>query len=149
MLRRELGQVQHLLVVEVVAHEMRLDIENELPGEALRARPRQLRLARLGRVDLEHAAAVDLVHGQKSGGHAAARLHELPAAQAEPLAVGVGQLEDAPLDALLRLALRRRKILAIGHDLGRYRGCGRSRLGTCDETLFSFTEPTAHRPLPS
>jgi hypothetical protein len=64
---------------------------------ALRPRQHQLRLARLGFVDLEHVAAVDLLHGQECGGHAAARPHELPAAQAEPLGVGVGQFQNPPL----------------------------------------------------
>ena len=45
----ELAEVQQLLVVEVVAHEMGLDVEDELAGEALRAGLRQLGLARLGR----------------------------------------------------------------------------------------------------
>ena len=91
------------------------------PAEALRPCPRQFGLARLRRVDLEHAGAEDLVHGEEGSGHAATRLHELPAAQAEPLAVVVGKLEDALFDALLRVALRRRQKLAVGNYLGWYR----------------------------
>ena len=128
-------------MIEVVAHEMGLDVEDELPGQVLGAGQQQLGLARLGGLDLEHAAAVDLVHGDERGGHAAAGLHELPAAEPEPLAVGVGQFEDSPLDALLRLALRGWKILAVRHDLGGYRRCGRGRLGTRDQTLFTLAEP--------
>ena len=149
MLGRELSEAQKFRMLEVVAHEMGLDIEDELPGQALRARLHQLGLVRLGRRDLEHVGSIDLIHGEESSGHAAARLHELPTAQAEPLAVNVRQLEDAPFDALLRLALPRRKILAVRNDLGRNRGCGRSRFGACDKTLFSFAEPTTHRRLPS
>src|SRR5262249_13368081 len=50
-----------------------------------------------------------------------------------------------PLEALLRLALRGRKILTVRYDLGRYRRCGRSRFGTRYQTLFPFTEPRTHR----
>src|SRR5262245_19624889 len=143
----ELCQIQQFLVVEIVAHEMRLHVENELTAQALRPCPGELGLARLGRVDLEYAGAIDLVHGEKGSGHAAARLHELPAAQSETLAVVVGELKDAPLDALLRLALRRRKIFTIGHNLRWDRRGGGSRLCTCHQPLLSFTQPTAHRGL--
>src|SRR5262249_52145604 len=89
--------------------------------------------------------AVDLVHGKESRRHPAARAHELPAAQAQSLAVEVRQLVYAFLDPLLRRALRGRQILAVRHDLGRYRRRGRRLLGTRDKALFSFTEPTTHR----
>ena len=148
VLAGERGQPQDPGVVEVIAYEMGLHIEDELTGEALRACLHQLGLVRLGGRDLEHARPVDLVHRQERRGHAAARLQELPPAQAESLAVLVRQLEDAPLDVLLRLALGWREILAVRHDLGRYRGCGRSSFGTDDQTLLSLAEPSTHRPLP-
>src|ERR1051326_8517095 len=85
---------------------MGLDVEDELPSERLRARQHQLRFVRLGLLDLEYVAAVDLLHGEESRGHAAARAHELPAAQPEPFAVGIGQFENPPLEPLPRLALR-------------------------------------------
>src|SRR5262249_2215855 len=138
-------ETQQLLVLEIVANEMGLDIEDELSGQALGARQHQLRLACLGLIDLEHVAAVDFPHGEKRGGHAATRAHELAAAQPEPLTVYFSQFEDPPLEALLRLALRGRKILTVRYDLGRYRRCGRSRFGTRDQTLFPFTEPRTHR----
>jgi hypothetical protein len=75
-------------------------------------------------------------------------LHKLPTGQAEPFAVKVGQLQNSPLDTLLRLALWWWKILAVRYDLGGYRGCGRSRFGPCDKTLFSFAEPATHDDLP-
>jgi hypothetical protein len=78
VLGREFSEAQKFRMLEVVAHEMGLDIEDEL------------------------------------------------------LTVDVRQLEDSPFDALLHLALRRWKILAIGYDLGGYRGCGRSRFSACD-----------------
>ena len=145
MLAGEIAETEQLLVIEIVADEVRLHVEDELPGQALCSRHHQLRLARLGLLHLEHVAAVDLLHGQKCGGHAAARVHELPAAQAEPLGVGIRQLQDPPLEALLRLALRRRKIFAVRYDLGRDRRRSRSRFGTRDEALFAFTEPGTHR----
>src|SRR5437899_6654955 len=135
-------------MLEVVAHEMGLDIENELSSQALRACPHQLRLVRLGRRDLEHVGTIDLVHSYKGGGHAAACLHELPTAQAEPFAVDVGQLQNSPLHAFLRLALRRWKILTVRYDLGGKRGCDRSCFSTCDKPLFSLAEPTTHRRSP-
>ena len=119
----ELGEIQELLLIEVVAHEVGLDIEDELSGQALRAGSCQLGLAGFGGVDLEDPATIDLVHGEEGRRHAAARLHELPAAQPEPFAVLVGELEDAPLDTLLRFALRRGKVLAVRYNLGRYRRC--------------------------
>ena len=68
-------------MVEVVAHEMGLHIEDELAGEALRPCLGQLGFARLGRRDLEDVA-VDLVHRDEGRRHAAARAEELPAVQA-------------------------------------------------------------------
>src|SRR5262249_3102019 len=64
VLARESGEAQQLLVLEVIANEMGLDIENELSGQALRPRQHQLWLVRLGRVDLKYVA-IDLVHGEK------------------------------------------------------------------------------------
>src|SRR5262249_59689136 len=111
---------------------------------ALRARQHQLRLVRLGRVDLKYVA-IDLVHGEKGRSHAAARLHELPPAQAKPLTADVGQLKDPPLHALLCLALRRRGIFSIRHDLGRYRGCGGNRFSSPYPAVVSVAGPTTTR----
>jgi hypothetical protein len=99
-------------VVEIVTNEVSLDIENKLSGQTLRPCQHQLRLVRLGRLDLEYVA-IDLVHGEKGRSHAAARLHELAPAQAKPLAADVGQLQDPPLDPLLCLALWWRKIFSV------------------------------------
>ena len=104
----------------------------------------QLRRVGFGRVYLEHISPVNLLHGEEGRGHAAAGRHELPAAEAQLLAVLVSQFENPPLDTLLHLALRGRKILTIRNDLSRYRRCSRSRLGSCDKALFSFAKPTAH-----
>ena len=147
VLARKIRQTQQLLVIEVVAHEMGLDVEDELAGEALRARQHQLGLAGLCRGDLENIA-VDVVHGEECRRHAAARVQELPAAQAEVLAVQVSELVDPRLDLLLCSALRGREILAVGNNLSGDRRCRRCRLGTRDEALFSFTKPSAHRSPP-
>src|SRR5262249_20747814 len=109
----EIAEPQQLLVIEIVADEVSLHVEDELPGETLRPRLHQLRLARLGLVDQEHVTAVDLLHGEECGRHAAASPHELPAAPSEPAAVATGQFQEAPLEPLLRLALRGRKILTV------------------------------------
>jgi hypothetical protein len=147
VLARKIRQTQQLLVIEVVAHEMGLDVEDKLAGEALRARQHQLGLAGLGGRDLEDIT-VDVVHCEERRRHAAARVQELPAAQAEAIAVHVGELVDPRLDPLLRGALRGREILSVGDDLGGNRGSSRCRLGARDEALFSFTKPTAHRSPP-
>src|SRR5262249_58424949 len=57
----ERGQAQELLVLEIVANEMSLDVENKLSGQTLRPRQHQLRLVGLGRFDLEYVA-IDFVH---------------------------------------------------------------------------------------
>src|SRR5262245_4246779 len=144
VLARESGEAQQLLVLEVIANEVGLDIENELSGQALCPRQHQLRLVRFGRVDLKYVA-IDLVHGEKGRSHAAARLHKLPSTEANPLAADVGQLQHPAFDALLCLTLRRREVFSIGHDLCRYRGCGGSRFSSGYQALFSFAEPTTHR----
>ena len=144
MLARELAEAEQLVVIEIVAHEVGLHVEDELPGEALGARLHEFGLARLRFVDLKHAA-VDFLHGEEGGRHAAAGLHELAAAQAEAPGVDVGQFQDAPFHPLLQVALRGRQILAVRYDLGRYRGCGGSRFGTRDQALFALAEPAAHR----
>jgi hypothetical protein len=149
VLAREFGEAEKLLVVEVVAHEVGLHVEDELAGQSLRARLRQLGLVRLGRRHLEDVAAVDLVHGDEGRGHATARAQELAAVEAEPGRIGIGKLDDAALDPLLGRTLPGRQILAVGDDLGRDRRCRRRFLGACDEALFAFTEPVTHRFPPS
>src|SRR5882672_6336404 len=144
MLAGELSKAKQFLVLEIVAHEMGLHIEDELAGEALRPRQHHFGIMLLGGFDLEDRA-VDLVHGEEGCRHAAARAHELAAAQAQPPAVEVRQRVYALLDPLLRGTLRGRQILAVRHDLGRYRRSGGGFLGPCDKALFSFTEPTTHR----
>src|SRR5262245_16486041 len=73
----ERGQAQELLVLEIVANEMSLNVENKLSSQTLRPRQHQLRLVRLGRFDLEYVA-IDFVHREEGCSHAAARFHELP-----------------------------------------------------------------------
>ena len=71
-------------------------------------------------------------------------VQELPAAQAEMLAVEVSEFVNPRLDLLLRRALWWREILAVGNNLGGNRRWGRCRLGARDEALFWFTKPRAH-----
>ena len=143
VLARKVRKPKQLLVIEVVTHEMGLDIEDELIGEALGARQHQFGLAGLGGRDLENIA-VDVIHGEERRRHAAACVQELPAAQAEVLAVHVRELVDPCLDLPLRRALRGREIFAVGNNLSRYRRCRRCRLRARDETLLSLTKPSAH-----
>jgi hypothetical protein len=76
--RREVVQAEEFLVIEIVAYEVGVHVDDELSGDALRPRQDQLRLVGLGGVDLEHVDAVDLFERKESGGHAAACRHELP-----------------------------------------------------------------------
>src|SRR5258706_12299192 len=126
-------------MLEIVAHEVGLDVEDELPCETFRPCQHHFGLTGLGRRDLEDVA-VDLVHGEKGGRHTAARSHKLPAVQAERFAVKVGQLINARFDLLLDRALRSRKRLAVTYYLGWKRRCGPSRLGPPAKAPFSFTE---------
>jgi len=112
-------------------------------GEALRARKHQLGFAGLGGCHLEDVA-VDVVHREKGRGHAAARVQELPAAQSEPFAVGIGKLVDSRFHLLLNGALRGREVLAVRYDLGGNRRRRRCCFGAGNEALFSVTQPTAH-----
>src|SRR5205085_5963173 len=84
------------------------------------------------------------VHCEECRRHAAARVQELPAAQAEMLAVQVGEIVDPRLDLLLCSALRGREILTVGNNLSGNRRCRRCRLRTRDKALLSFTKPSAH-----
>src|SRR5205085_11350778 len=84
------------------------------------------------------------VHCEECRRHAAARVQELPAAQAEMLAVQVGEIVDPRLDLLLCSALRGREILTVGNNLSGNRRCRRCRLRARDEALLSFTKPSAH-----
>src|SRR4030095_2004464 len=59
----ESGKAQKLLVLEIVADEMSLDVENKLSSQTLRPRQHPLRLVRLGRLDLGYVA-IDFVHGE-------------------------------------------------------------------------------------
>jgi hypothetical protein len=135
-------------VVELVAHEMGLNVEDELVSETLRARQHQFGLSGLRRRDLEDIA-VDVVHGEECRRHAAARVQELPAAQAKVPAVDVGELVDPRLDLLLHGALRGRQILAVGNNLGGNRRCRRRRLRARDQTLLSLAKPGTHCSSPS
>src|SRR5215207_7130630 len=95
MLSGEFGEAQELLMIKIVTDEMGLDIEDELARQGLGSRARQFGFARLGRCNLEHVRAIDLVHSDERRGHAATRLHELPSAQAKSLAVFLGPRKSA------------------------------------------------------
>src|SRR5436190_24224275 len=99
-------------MLEIVAHEVGLDVEDELPCETFRPRQHHFGLTGLGGRDLEDVA-VSVVHGEKGGGHTAARTNDLPAVQAERFAVYVGQLINSRFDLLLDRARQGWEILAV------------------------------------
>src|SRR5262249_7813873 len=131
--------------IEVVTDEVRLHVEDELPGQALGSRLDQLRSVRFGGVDLENVGAIDFLHGEKGGGHTTPGRHELSPTQAKLLGVLIGQFENPPLDTFLRLTLSGRKIFTIGNDLRRYGRRSRGFLSPLDKTHFSVAKPTTHR----
>ena len=98
-----------------LADHVQLVVEDEEVG---RRTVRRKRLALVQRVAAHvEVAPEDLVHRQERGGHASGGRHELPAAHAELLGGGGGELVRARLDALLLLGLRHRHPLAVRHDL--------------------------------
>ncbi len=105
VLARELGQAQELLVVEIVAHEMGLHVEDELPGKPLGARLDDLGLAGLGRVHLEDIA-VDLVHGDERRGGRYSPL--------ETIWVGIGVAAEASSAPATRRCSRSLSQVPIG-----------------------------------
>ena len=115
-----LGQVEQPLLLEVVAHEVRLVVDDELPGQRSGPGVGDARGLRLGRGHLEEGPE-DLVHGQEGRGHARAAGQEAPAAQAVAPAEVVGKHLEPRLHLPLLARLGQRVELSVGHDLGRDR----------------------------
>jgi len=128
-------------MLEIVAHEVGLDVEDELPCETLRPRQHQFGLVGFGRRNLEDFS-VDFVHGEEGGRHTAARLHELPAVQAKLFPVRVRQLIDARFDLLLGRALRWRQVLAVDTIWVGIGVAADAASAPAHKALFTFTEPT-------
>ena len=99
-------------MVEVIADEVGLNVKDELVGEVLRSGKHQLGFAGLGGRDLEDVT-IDIVHCEKGRGHAAARVQELSAAEAQPFAVSISELVNSSFNFLLNGTLRGREILAV------------------------------------
>jgi hypothetical protein len=107
-------------LVEVVADEVRLHVDDELSRQRARALGGHAGLRRLRVADVEHPAE-DVVHGQEGGGHPGAAREELAPVQAVTRAELVRELLDARLHARLLGRLRQRSELAVGDDLRRHR----------------------------
>ena len=112
-----LGQVQESRLLEVVTHEVRLIVEDELPAQRARPRLRHPGLGRFGAADIEERSE-DLVHRQERRGHAGAACQELPPAQAVPGAELGRQILDPRLHMRLLASLGKRVEFAVRHDLG-------------------------------
>src|SRR5204863_3819744 len=112
-----LREVEQPRLLEVVADEVRLYVDDELSGQRAGALRRHTGLLGLGAGDLEDGAE-DVVHGEEGRGHAGAAGQERPAAQAVARTEVVRQLRDARLDALLLARLRQGVVLTVRDDLG-------------------------------
>ena len=66
-----LGQIEQALLLEVVADEVRLGVNDELSGERLRAHVGDARCGRFRPAHVEHGTE-DVVHREEGGGHAGA-----------------------------------------------------------------------------
>jgi hypothetical protein len=114
-----LREAEQPLLVEVVAHEVGLDVDDELSRERAGAVGRHAGLLRFRGGDVEEVPE-HLVHGEKGGGHPGAARQELAAAEAVPAPEVRRHLLDAGFDLLLLARLRQRIELTVGNDLCRH-----------------------------
>lgn len=112
----------------VVTQEVRVHVHDELPRQAARALAGHLRRACFGLADREHRA-VDVVHRDERGGHAAGGLEE--AAPGQPLVARQfgAELLDPPFECPLAGRLRGRREFIAGHRLHRNRRREQHRIG--------------------
>lgn len=123
-----LGEVEQAVLLEVVADEMRLVIDDELSRERLGPPVGHARRLRLGWRHVEQRPE-HLVHGEERRCHAGAARQEPAAVHPVPAPEIVGQILDPGLHLLLLAGLRQRVELAVGHDLCRDRRPERADLG--------------------
>ena len=94
MLLGVLRQVEQALLLEVVADEVRLGIDDELAGQRLGSRIGQSGCGRLGALHVEDRPEY-VVHGEEGRGHAGAAGEELAPAQPVTRREVAGQRVDA------------------------------------------------------
>ena len=123
-----LGEVEQAVLLEVVADEMRLVIDDELPREGLGPPVGHARRLRLGWRHVEQRPE-HLVHGEEGRRHAGGARQEPAAVHPVSAPEIVGQILDPGLDLLLLAGLRQRVVLAVGHDLCGDRRPERADLG--------------------
>jgi hypothetical protein len=107
-------------LVEIVAHEVGLVVEDELLRQLLGALIGHVLVGGLRLGHVEHRTE-HLVHGQEGRRKAGGGLQEGAAVHAVVLAVLLAVLLDQALHLTLFLRLRHRVVLAVRHDLCRYR----------------------------
>ncbi len=114
------AQTQQAFLVEIVAHEVRLVVKDELPFEPLGTCIGHIDIGglRLGHVP---DRTEDLVHGQECGRHARSRLEEAAPVHIELGCVLIGEFFDATFHLTLLLRLRHRVVFAVGNNLRRHR----------------------------
>ncbi len=142
------GEVEEPLLLEVVAHEVRLGIDDELPGQRLRAQVGDTRRGGFGAAHLEDGTE-HVVHGEEGRRHAGARGQELAPAQAVLRREITRQLRHPGLDAALLRRLRQRVVFAVRDDLGRNRPSERRDFGRCGALELGVAEIVRHGSPPS
>jgi hypothetical protein len=132
------AQTQQAFLVEIVAHEVRLIVEDELPLERLGTGIGHIYVGgfRLGHVP---DRTEDLVHGQECGRHARSRFEESTPVHVELGCVLIGEFFDAGFYLTLLLRLRHRVVFAIGNNLCRHRRWKRGIVGCRGAFTFFVT----------
>lgn len=113
------------LDLRVFAQEVRVAIEDELPGQLGRALRRKLGRGRLGAAHVEQRA-VNVIHCHESCRHASRGAQEFAPGHPLPRRELVGQHLEPRFHPALGGGLRNRHILVAGDDLGRDRPIERS-----------------------
>ena len=110
-------QAQQAFLLEVVADEVGLVVEDELAGQLAAAVVGHLHVARLGLRHIEHGPE-HLVHREEGRGHAGVRGEEGAAVHAVAPRLDIAHLLDEGLDPALVVGLRERVVLAVRDHLG-------------------------------
>jgi hypothetical protein len=117
---RVFREIEEAFLLEIVADEVRLVVDDELSGQRASALIGHTGGGRLGVAHVEERAE-DVVHRDERGRHARARRQKPAPAHAVTRAQGFRELLHPRLDALLLPRLGQRVELAVRHDLGRDR----------------------------
>ena len=116
MLRGILRKAHEAFEVVVVAHEVKLVVEDELMRQGCGTRVGRLRLLGFRRIHLEQRAE-HVIHREECRGHAATGEQELAPVHAQPASGCFGKSLQPTFDLALVRGLRQRVELAVRHHL--------------------------------